>query len=250
MKHADHADRMGFIKKVYSILFVQLAITAACVVPVVLSTKNNSYCIVNPITSYETCTITGPSLAYWMEKNWGWQIAAFFGAITTEITLICARHLARKAPINYIILLIFTICEAYMLSSTCIYYAATSPGTVMQAFIGTAMIVLACTGYAFTAKNDFTTKGAFVWILAMTLMFCGLFFLPLFWATGHVGFWYNVILVLCVFILGILLIHDTQLIVGKGRWRLGIDDYILGALILFVDIITILYYMLMLFGKK
>ena len=29
MKGDDHSDRMGFIKKVYSILFVQLSITAA-----------------------------------------------------------------------------------------------------------------------------------------------------------------------------------------------------------------------------
>jgi FtsH-binding integral membrane protein len=46
------------------------------------------------------------------------------------------------------------------------------------------------------------------------------------------------------------LIHDTQLIVGKGKWKLGLDDYIVGALIIYVDIITIFLYLLALFAKK
>lgn len=185
-----------------------------------------------------------------MLEYWWIQIFALLGALITELTLICARHLARKAPINYLILLMFTACETYLVSSTCIYYAMPpNDGTVMQAFVGTAMITLACTLYAFTTKSDFTTSGAIVWILAMTLLFAAMIFLPLFaWSGNWVG--YDILICLIVMILGFFLIHDTQLIVGKGKWRLGIDDYILGAMILFVDIITIFLYLLELFGKK
>jgi len=61
---------------------------------------------------------------------------------------------------------------------------------------------------------------------------------------------YDLLIALMVFLLGMFLIHDTQLIVGKGKWRLSMDDYIIGALILYIDIITIFLYLLALFGKK
>ena len=51
-------------------------------------------------------------------------------------------------------------------------------------------------------------------------------------------------------IFGIYLIFDTQLIVGEGRYKLGIDDYILGAMILYVDIIMIFIYLLQLVGGR
>ena len=51
-------------------------------------------------------------------------------------------------------------------------------------------------------------------------------------------------------IFGIFLIYDTQLILGEGRHKLQIDDYILGALILYTDIIMIFYYLLMLCGGR
>ena len=47
-----------------------------------------------------------------------------------------------------------------------------------------------------------------------------------------------------VLLFGLYLIFDTQLILGKGRYSLSIDDYILGALVLYVDIIMIFIYLL------
>lgn len=66
-----------------------------------------------------------------MDDNIWLEIVALIVAIFVEITLICGRHLARKVPINYILLLTFTVCQAYALSCSCIYYSATSPGVVL-----------------------------------------------------------------------------------------------------------------------
>ena len=43
-------------------------------------------------------------------------------AIIIEIALICNRSLARAVPANYIALLIFTLCESYMVAFLCMYY--------------------------------------------------------------------------------------------------------------------------------
>lgn len=157
--------------------------------------------------------------------------------------------MARKVPNNYIMLLVFTVCETYVLAATCVYYAATSPGTTLQAFAGTALITLACTLYAFTTKKDFTFRGGLFFIVAMTLFFMVMIMLPIFAITGNtIG--YDIILAIVVMLLGFYIIVDTQMIVGKGRWSLSMDDYTIGAMVLYVDIITVFLYLLALFGKK
>jgi FtsH-binding integral membrane protein len=50
---------------------------------------------------------------------------------------------------------------------------------------------------------------------------------------------------------GILLIIDTQMIVGGERsFQISMDDYVLGALVLYVDIIRLFLYILRAMGKK
>jgi len=53
-----------------------------------------------------------------------------------------------------------------------------------------------------------------------------------------------------VLLFGMYLVIDTQLIIGQGRHSLGIDDYVLGALILYIDIIMIFVYLLQLLGGR
>jgi len=100
-------------------------------------------------------------------------------------------------------------------------------------------LVAGITMYAWTTKSDFTMKMGFIWVFGMTFMMLSLFTI----------FFYNYIvnMIMCalgVLLFGIYLIFDTQLILGKGRYSLGIDDYILGAMVLYVDIIMIFLYLL------
>lgn len=181
-----------------------------------------------------------------MQQNWGLLVFAMFGAIFTEIAIICCRKVARKVPNNYIMLFLFTIFETYMIGFICSYYSVSSPGVVVCSGIGTAMITIACTLYAFFTKSDFTIMGGLIWMLSMSLLCLGLFS----WLFAFNGFIYNAIIALCILLFGIFLIYDTQLIVGKGKYKLSLDDYVIGALLIYVDIITIFLYLLQLLGKK
>ena len=100
--------------------------TAVGVVAVVFSVKDSFY-----YKFYNECVGFYPGLANWMYDNLWLELVASIVSILVMITLICGRHLARKVPINYILLLTFTVCQAYALSCSCIYYAATSPGSVL-----------------------------------------------------------------------------------------------------------------------
>ena len=111
---------MGFIKKVYAILLTQLAVTAGCIT--LVCTNAQGWCE-QYYSGYTYCVIDSNTIAGWMQQNWGFLILAIFVTIGIEITLICGRHIARKVPINFVLLAIFTLAETYLVSYISSYYA-------------------------------------------------------------------------------------------------------------------------------
>ena len=53
-----------------------------------------------------------------------------------------------------------------------------------------------------------------------------------------------------VIIYSIYLVIDTQLIMGGKRYQIELDDYILGAIILYTDIVMLFLYLLQLIGGR
>ena len=167
-------------------------------------------------------------------------------AITLQIIMIFFREVARLVPANYIILGLFTICESYFVAFICqcfCYDGYTNSFSqdsyrALGAAAGMTLgLVAGITTYAWTTKTDFTVAMGFIWVFGMTFMMLSLFAI----------FFYNFIFemlwcALGVLLFGIYLIIDTQLILGKGRYYLSIEDYILGAMILSVDIFILFIY--------
>jgi len=99
----------------------------------------------------------------------------------------------------------------------------------------TACVTLALTAYAFSDNSaDFTMMGGGLF------MFFGIVF-----AAAIVNFFIQSsalsLLVSCAFaiIFGIYIIFDTQLIVGRKENALDIDEYIFGAMMLYLDIVNL-----------
>ena len=95
-------------------------------------------------------------------------------------------------------------------------------------------ISIALTAYAFYTKTDFTMMGGALWIFCMILFMWGMF---------SIFYWDSTLYIIysalgCI-LYGFYLIYDTQLIAGGKRYSLSFDDYVLGALALFADIIMI-----------
>lgn len=57
---------------------------------------------------------------------------------------------------------------------------------------------------------------------------------------------------LIIVLLSVYIVWDTQMIVGgkHKKYQLSLDDYVIAAMILYSDIITIFLYILQLFGDK
>lgn len=155
--------------------------------------------------------------------------------------LACVRSLARTVPTNYILLLVFTLGESYLVSCTTSMY---QPSSVLLAAVLTAAMVLALTVYACNTKTDFTVCGGALFV-AVTLLFVASIFEIFF----PVPLLRLIISVISVLVFSIYLIYDTQLILGKQHLKLTIDDYIFAAMNLYIDIITIFLELLRIFGS-
>merc|ERR1719356_595533 len=94
-------------------------------------------------------------------------------------------------------------------------------------------------------KRDFTGMGPYLFAACIVLIIFGIFA-----AFLHCPFMEKVYSCLGILVFSFYLIYDTQMIMGKGELALGIDDYCLGAFMLYMDIIQIFLYILQLFGDR
>ncbi len=199
--------RLGFIRKVYGILTIQILLTALmCGFSVFI-----------------------PSYLEFQKENMIIFWICFIASIISSLLIICVRSLSRSVPTNYILLTIFTLCEAYLVSVIC---GMSSPNIVLMAAIMTFAVVAALTIYAFTTKTDFTLYGSAIFIFGAIMFIFGLFLL--FTDNPFLHILYSS---LAVILFSFYLVYDTQLIVGKHENKLEVDDYIIGAIMIYTDII-------------
>ena len=112
-KFASMEDRKGFVKKVYGILGFQLLLTAGITLIPVMNNDAN----------------------IWINTHDGLTIAAAVGLFCISCIMMCCIPLTRVVPVNYGLLLLFTLCESYLMAGIA---AKTQPQIVMQALFMTA----------------------------------------------------------------------------------------------------------------
>jgi FtsH-binding integral membrane protein len=215
----DTKMRLGFIRKVYGIVCLQMITTAI-------------FCLISMNSaSFKAFQIQNIAI-FWV---------CLVATVISSIALICFRSLARNFPVNYLLLGTFTLCESYLVSFIC---ASTKPSIVVMAALMTAAIVIALTIYAYTTKTDFTVMGGMMFIIGCIVLLFGLF--CMFSRNPILHIIYSCLGVFCF---SLYLIYDTQLIVGNHENKLDIDDYIVGALMLYMDIINLFLHILSLLSK-
>ena len=116
--------------------------------------------------------------------------------------LLCCRGFARKVPVNYILLTLFTLCMTFFFSFVASLYTAQSCLTAGGMTLG---MTIAITVYALCTKTDFTAcYGLFFCITVgmLMLMFVSIFVSFTFWHTP-------VMSAVFVVLYGLYLIYDT-----------------------------------------
>lgn len=220
-KDEDRRDRLNFLRKVYGILSVQLTLTA--------------------------CLVTA---VHWIPSlNEGvrhWYLLTIFACIVQLVIscmLMCCHSIARAVPLNYILLTVFTVCEAYLVAGICVYYTANS---VIAAAGMTAGLTIVLTGYALWTKRDFTVFGEVICVVGFAIMCLILVSLTM----DFPAWWHPVLSAVMIIFFGFFLIYDTQQLAGGHKYSIDLEDYILGAMLIYIDIVMIFVELLKLFGDR
>lgn len=210
--------RKNFIKKVYSIIFIQLLITFLMTLAIFLSK--------------DFLTFT---------KNHLWLTYVCIGIYTICVyALACYQAVARSVPINYIVLFILTLAMSYIVATIASVY---QPETVLVAAGLTVAMVLGLTIYAFTTKSDFTTCGGVLIVCCVVMLIGGI--VAIFWRNKWLQLGLSI---LGVIVFGIYLVFDTQLLFGEKKNKFGVDDYVWAAVNIYIDIVQIFLYILQIIG--
>jgi len=213
--------RVGFVRKVYGIVSIQLLITSIFV-----------YLCTGPIRSlfYDSARRT------YYQAPFALFIICAVVSMIVSLFLTCYSSIARKVPTNYILLGLFTFCETYIVGFVTVF---AEPSDVLLAAVLAMTMTLVLTLYACTTKTDITMWGAALWIAGWALLTFSLLFFII--APRNAA--YNTVViavaVLTIVVYGFYLIYDTQLIMGGKRYELSIDDYVVAALVLYIDIIVL-----------
>lgn len=209
--------RKGFIIKVYSLLFVQLALTFFFVY------------LANEIKSLR---------AFILYHSWLYYFILLI-PIAVLIYFVCDIKMTRKVPINYILLFIFTIGEGYTLSRFTLKYSRVAVYTSMLLTLIAVITLTLFSVYALKTGTEITLFFGLFWVTYVLIIFA-LFFIAIFRLT----FFYTFLNIFVIIIMSFYILIDTQLIIGNKTFEVSLDDYILGVIILYLDIINLFIYIL------
>ncbi|XP_059539504.1 protein lifeguard 4 [Myotis daubentonii] len=199
--------RMAFLRKVYTILSLQVLLTTV------------TSAIFLYFESIRTFVHESPALI----------LVFAIGSLGSIFALILNRH---KHPLNLYLLFGFTLLEALSVACVVTFYDVY---IILQAFVLTTAVFLGLTMYTLQSKKDFSKFGAGLFAVLWILCLSGILRL----------FFYSETVELVVAAVGALLfcgfiIYDTHSLMH----RLSPEEYVLAAINLYLDIINLFLHLL------
>ncbi|XP_069509762.1 protein lifeguard 2 [Ambystoma mexicanum] len=220
----DQNIRRIFIRKVYTILMIQLFVTVAIVA---------LFTFCDPVKEY-------------VQSNPAWYWASYAVFFVTYLILACCSGPRRYFPWNLILLSIFTISLAYLTGMLSSYFDTKS---VLLCLGITALVCLSITIFSFQTKFDFTSCQGVLFVLVMVLFFSGIL-LAVIIPFQYVPWLQAIYAVLGAIVFTMFLAFDTQLLMGSRRYSISPEEYIFGALNIYLDIVYIFSFFLQIFGSN
>ncbi|KAL4227195.1 Transmembrane BAX inhibitor motif-containing protein 4 [Mactra antiquata] len=205
--------RLGFLRKVYSILTTQLLLTA----------------IVGAIFM-----LNDGIKAFVQQNNW-MLLIAFIGTLATLFPLMIKRQ---ETPTNYILLGLFTLMEAYSVGVVVTMY---DKMVVLEAVVLTLGVTVGLTMYTLQSKRDFSSWGASLFACLWILILASL--LHMFFPAEFLD---RAISVGGAILFSLFIVFDTHMMMHK----LSAEEYILAAINLYLDILNLFLHILRILGDR
>jgi protein lifeguard len=221
----DDQVRLGFVRKVYALVTGMLIIAfGMAIIPAFAA----------PVATF-IYTIPGYVLLG----------IACVGMIVS----MCMTFCFKRAPANYILLVIFTITMGYILMFCCGVFNQSQSGdpnskwTVVIAVGATISVTLVITVITLLFKE----KVVLCALIGVAILMPVVWFMMLqFWLFSGSYWMYPVFTGVAILLASLIIVIDTYFITS----RLCVDEYIIAAIILFMDIIRLFIYILAALGSK
>jgi len=204
--------RMGFLRKVYGILSVQLAFT----------------------TLLSALFMANENIQNFVSKS---PVLLMGAALGSFVLIFALMFKSRQTPHNYILLALFTICESILVGNIVILYEVSS---VITAFLLTAAVTVSLTVYTFQSKRDFSSWGAGLFSVLWVLILAG--FIQMFFPSPMMDM---AIAIGGSILFSLFIIFDTHMIMHK----VSPEDYIHAAVNLYLDILNLFLHILRAIGE-
>ncbi|XP_034254206.1 protein lifeguard 4-like [Thrips palmi] len=205
--NASQKIRMGFIRKVYCLLSMQLIISV----------------IIGAVCMFE------PHVKGFIKTN-DWLVSMSFIA---SIVILIALHIKRReTPTNLILLAAFTVVQAYTIGVLVSFY---DQSLVLTALGLTFAVVFGLTLFTFQTKRDFTSMGSGLFAASCVLLL-GLFVNMV---LGNSMFDFA-LSIGGAMLFSLFIVYDTKLLMTQ----LSPEEYILATINLYLDIVNLFIYIL------
>lgn len=205
--------RMGFLRKVYGILSVQLLLTT--------------------ITGF--LFMSSETVTNYVQQNHWMLLVAMVGSIGLVIALMIYKN---QTPTNYILLGLFTMFEAYCVGTVVTFYKVHS---VLEAFLMTLVVAVSLTMYTLQSKKDFSSWGAGLFACLCVLLVAS--FLQIFFPTVLMD---RMIAAGGALLFSLFIVFDTSMMMHK----LSPEEYIVASVNLYLDILNLFLHLLRLMGER
>lgn len=205
--------RLGFLRKVYGILSVQLLATTLVAA---------------------VCLFNEPVQQFVQHNSW-MMMVSLIGTFASLFALMWKRQ---ETPTNYILLAVFTVMEAYAVGVIVTLYEVSS---VIEAFILTLAVTAGLTAYTLQTKRDFTVHYGCLFSLLWVLILAG--FMQLFFPGDLME---RGLAVGGAVLFSFFIIVDTQMMMHK----LSPEEYMLAAINLYLDILNLFLHILRMLGER
>ncbi|XP_074508145.1 protein lifeguard 1-like [Sebastes fasciatus] len=213
----DKTVRRAFIRKVFSILTVQLLFTFSVV-----------------------CVFTFSSVVKEAVQHNLWAyVSSFIIFIVVATTLGCCKSFSRRHPWNIVGLAVVTLSLSYMVGTIASFHDTAAVVITMGA---TLAITVAIIAFSAQTRYEFSICYGILLVLAVDVIMFGIF------STFYYSYMADVAYgCLGALLFSLFLMVDCQLIMGKTSYRLDPEEYITAALMIYLDVVLIFIWLL---GKR
>lgn len=218
----DKTIRLGFIRRVFAVLMLQLATTVGFICLFLFEER----------------------VKFYVQRSWGMYISAYVLFFVLYFVLVCCEGVRRSSPANIILLTAFTLSLSYLVGVISSFHQT----NIVLIMMGVTTLVCASVMiFACQTKYDFTTWGGVLFCAAVAIFFLSIF-TPL-WLALNTTVGKILIGGLLALVFVAFLAYDVQLVMGGKKYELGPEEYILASLILYIDIVYIFLLLLAIFGR-